>query len=43
MAQRLVRTIDNNYKEEYKPTQGELDLLNISGIAFLGFKIYNIY
>ena len=38
MAQRLVRTIDKDYKEEYQPTKEELNRLNLSNEKMKFYK-----
>ena len=40
MAQRLVRTIDETQKEEYKPTSDELNKVNLSSKDTQGIKFY---
>ena len=37
MAQRLVRTIDENEKEEYKPTKNEIDRIGLSNTNNMQF------
>ena len=40
MAQRLVRTIDKDYKESYKPSKEELDLVNFPKSKMKSAKFY---